>query len=183
MPLSAYPRWDYFPRNVRPPSWVEPLVAEVRAVEPRISTVEQGTGLHSDDVLRELAPGLRQLGYAVESSRSEADRIRRPVLFGSNGRPEVAYDIDAFHDGHGIVVEVEAGRAASNNATYRDIIRASLILDARYLALLLPVSYRFINRGQPAAVPAFTRGLDLLSALYASQRLPLPLSGVLLVGY
>jgi len=183
VPTALYPRWDYFPRNVRPPEWVEPLVAQVRAVEERISTVEQSTGLHSDDVLRELAPGLQQLGYAVEASRSEADRIRRPVLFGSNGRAEVSYDIDAFHDEFGIVVEVEAGRAASNNATYRDIIRASLILDARYLVLLLPVAYRFNNRGQLAAVAAFTRGLDLLSALYASQRLPLPLRGVLLVGY
>ena len=139
--------------------------------------------MHSDDVLLELAPGLRQLGYAVESSRSQADRIRRPVLYGSNGRAEVSYDIDAFHDGDGIVVEVEAGRAASNNATYRDIIRASLILDAAYLVLLLPVAYRFSNRGQLASVPAFARGLDLLSALYASQRLPLPLRGVLLIGY
>ena len=133
--------------------------------------------------LRELAPGLRNLGYAVESSRSEENRIRRPVLYGSNGRAEVAYDIDAFHDDHGIVVEVEAGRAASNNATYRDIIRASLILDAQYLVLLLPVTYRFSNRGEPASVPVFMRALDLLSALYASQRLPLPLRGVLLVGY
>jgi hypothetical protein len=138
--------------------------------------------LHSNDVLKELAPGLRGLGYAIESSRSEAHRIRRPVLFGRNGRAEVAYDIDAFHDGHGIVVEVEAGRAASNNATYRNIIRASLILDAQYLVLLLPVTYRFNNRGQPASVPVFTRALDLLSALYASQHLPLPLCGVLLVG-
>jgi hypothetical protein len=44
---------------------VKPLVAEVRTIEPRISTVDQRTGLHSDDVL-ELAPGLRQLGYAVD---------------------------------------------------------------------------------------------------------------------
>ena len=183
VPADRYPRWEYFPRNVRPPAWVEPFVAEVSAVGSRISTVEQRTGLHSDDVLLELAPGLRQLGYAVESSRSQADRIRRPVLYGSNGRAEVSYDIDAFHDGHGIVVEVEAGRAASNNATYRDIIRASLILDAAHLVLLLPVAYRFNNRGQLASVPVFARGLDLLTALYASQRLPLPLRGVLLVGY
>jgi hypothetical protein len=58
-----------------------------------------------------------------------------------------------------------------------------LILDAQYLVLLLPVTYRFSDRGQPASVPVFMRGLDLLSALYASQRLPLPLRGVLLVGY
>jgi hypothetical protein len=59
---------------------------------------------------------------------------------------------------------------------------ASLIFEAKYL-MLLPVTYRFSNRGQPASVPVFMRGLDLLSALYASQRLPLPLRGVLLVGY
>jgi hypothetical protein len=111
----------------------------------RISTVDQATRLHSNEVLQELAPGLRELGCTVESSRSQANRIRRPVLFGSNGRAEVAYDIDAFHDSYGIVVEVEAGRAASNNTTYRNIIRASLILDAQYLVLLLSVTYRFTN--------------------------------------
>lgn len=63
-------------------------------------------GLNSDDVLRELAPGLEQLGYAVEASRIEADRIRCPVLFGGNGRAEVSYDIDAFHDELGIVPRV-----------------------------------------------------------------------------
>lgn len=138
VPSNVYPRWDYFPRNVHPPEWVEPLVAKVRAIELRISTVDQGTGLHSNDVLQELAPGLRHLGYTVEPSRSAANRIRRPVLFGSNGRPEAAYDTDAFHDGHGIVVEVEAGRAASNNATYRNIIRASLILDASFSSCSYP---------------------------------------------
>ena len=40
VPPNTYPRWDYFPRNVRPPEWVEPLVAEVRAAEARISTVD-----------------------------------------------------------------------------------------------------------------------------------------------
>jgi hypothetical protein len=183
VPSDVYPSWNYFPRNVRPPEWVEPFIAEVRAAELRISTVEQKTGLHSDDVLQDLAPGLKRLGYTVESGRRAANRIRRPVLFGANGHAEVSYEIDAFHDDHGIVVEVEAGRAASNNATYRDIIRASLILDAQYLVLLLPVAYRFNNRNQAASIPAYRHCLDLLSALYASQRLPLPLHGVLLVGY
>jgi hypothetical protein len=45
------------------------------------------------------------------------------------------------------------------------------------------VTYRFSNRGHPASVPVFMRALDLLSVLYASRRLPLPLRGVLLVGY
>jgi hypothetical protein len=44
VPANVYPRWDYFPRNVHPPAWVEPLVAEFRAIELRISTVDQELG-------------------------------------------------------------------------------------------------------------------------------------------
>lgn len=64
------------------------------------------------------------------------------MLFGDNGVPEVSYEIDAFHDELGIAVELEAGRGAANNADYRDIVRTSLMLDARFLALLMPIAYR-----------------------------------------
>jgi hypothetical protein len=183
MRIEPYPSWDYFPRNVRPPGWVEPFIVNVRAVEQSISTVEGKTGLDSDRVLQQLACGLRELGYAVESGKKASERIRRPVLFGSNGHAEVSYEIDAFHDADGIVVEVEAGRGARGNATYRDIIRTSLIVDAQYLALLLPVAYRHVSGGREVTVRAYKECRDLLSALYASQRLHLPFRGVLLVGY
>lgn len=183
MPTEPYPPWDYFPRNSKSPEWVRPFVATVRAAEENISTVERKTGLGSDRVLQQLAAGLRELGFDVESGKKAAERIRRPVLFGSNGRAEVLYEIDAFHEGHGIVLEVEAGRGARGNATYRDIIRASLIVDAQYLALLLPVAYRHVSGGREVSVRAYNDCADLLSALYASQRLALPFRGVLLVGY
>jgi hypothetical protein len=101
VPSQVYPSWDYFPRNARPPEWVEPFIENVRAVEQSISTVERKTGLDSDRVLQELAAGLRGLGFAVESGKKASERIRRPVLFGSNGHAEVSYEIDAFHDTHG----------------------------------------------------------------------------------
>jgi hypothetical protein len=183
MRTELYPSWDYFPRNVRPPEWVEQFIAIVRAAEQSISTVDRKTGLDSDQVLQQLACGLRELGFAVESGKKASERIKRPVLFGSNGHAAVSYEIDAFHDGFGIVVEVEAGRGARGNATYRDIIRTSLIVDAQYLALLLPVAYRHVSSGREVVVRAYKECADLLSALYASQRLPLPFHGVLLVGY
>ena len=183
MQSQVYPEWNYFPRNVKPPEWVEPFIAEVRAAGPRISTVKQRTGLHSDEVLQEIAPGLRQLGYAVESGRRSADRISRPVLFGPNGQATVSYKIDAFHEKDGIVVEVEAGRAAYNNAIHYDIIRASLILDAEYLVLVVPITYRITVNKKPVSKSAYNDGIDQLSALYASQRLTLPFRGVLVVGY
>jgi hypothetical protein len=64
--------------------------------------------------------GLLALGYAVESGKSRAAKISRPVLFGENRAPSVSYEIDAFHDRLGIAVEVEAGRGAAKNADYRD---------------------------------------------------------------
>jgi hypothetical protein len=180
---DVYPAWDYFPRNARPPAWVEPFIDNVRAAEASISTVERKTGLDSDRVLQQLADGLRDLGFAVESGKKAAERIKRPVLFGQYGRAEVSFEIDAFHDRNGIVVEVEAGRGARGNATYRDIIRTSLIVDANYLALLLPIAYRHTSGGREVVVRAYRECVDLLSALYASQRLALPFHGVLLVGY
>ena len=179
----TYPLWSYFPRNVRPPAWALSFVEVAKLAEGKISTVEHKTGLDSDAVLSELAPGLVALGYAVESGKTKEAKIHRPVLFGENGTPSVKYEIDAFHDELGIAVEVEAGRGAAGNADYRDIVRTSLILDARYLALLLPVRYRTTSGGKEHAIHAYERTRSQLDAIYASQRLKLPFDGVLLTGY
>jgi len=173
-----YPLWSYFPRNEHAPPWVTDLVGVVAGVEAVISTETVPTGLSSDQVLQAIAPGLIDLGYAVESSKRRADKNFRPVLFGDNGRTEVSYEIDAFHDQLGIAVEVEAGRGAANNADYRDIVRTSLILDADYLALLMPIAYRSTQ-----TVRAFQKTRSQLEAIYASNRLQLPFAGVLLIGY
>lgn len=81
-------------------------------------------------MLKAIAPGLADLGYAVETGKAAAGKIKRPVLLGENAVPSVSYEIDAFHDAEGIVVEVKAGRGARGNAGYRDIVRTSLIVDA-----------------------------------------------------
>ena len=128
----TYPMWSYFPRNGRPPAWASSFVEVVKSAEGKISTIEHKTGLVSDAVLSNLSPGLVPLSYAVESGKTKQAKIHRPVLFGENGTPSVNYEIDAFHDELGIAVEVEAGRGAAGNADYRDIVRTSLILDARY---------------------------------------------------
>ncbi|MFI2709086.1 hypothetical protein ACH495_02995 [Micromonospora sp. NPDC018662] len=179
----SYPVWNYYPRNVRPPEWVESFLSVIHDAAPAISTLEPRLGVTSDMVLRHLAGGLQSLGFMVETGKTAAGKIRRPVLFGDNGQAEVLYEIDAFHDGHGIVLEAEAGRGARGNAVYRDIVRTSLILDARYLALLLPIAYRHQSAGREASVPAFRDARNQFNAIYASQRLQLPFEGVLLVGY
>lgn len=125
-----------------------------------------------------LRPGLQSLGYQVETGKKAAQKIRRPVLFGEGGQATVSYEIDAFHDEHGIAVEVEAGRGAMSNANYRDIVRTSLLLDARFMLLLMPAKYRY---GTSQAT-SYDTTRDLLQAIYSSQRLKLPFEGVLLIG-
>jgi hypothetical protein len=128
-------------------------------------------------VLGLVAPGLAAAGFSVEGS---VGRIPRPSLFGEHGVPRETQYVDAVHDGLGIVVEVEAGRAFQSNAVFRDLIRASLIVDVRYLVLAVRKVYRF-GVGQEGR--DYDKGKALLDSIYANRRLGLPFEGVLLIGY
>jgi hypothetical protein len=178
-----YPSWSYYPKNTRAPVWVQDVVAVVAAQEGSVSTADAATGLSSDAVLRLLAPGLQTMGFQVESGKARMGKIVRPVLFGENGMARVSYEVDGFHPGLGIVLEVEAGRGARGNAEYRDLLRTSLILDARCLVLLLPQVYRFKSGAGQGAEMAYKNTVGLLDAIYASQRLVFPFEGLLLIGY
>jgi hypothetical protein len=174
--------WKFYPQNVAPADWVEPFVAAVRAVESDVGTVVK-QGPDSDGVLRLMRPHIEPLGYQVETGKKKAEKIVRPVLYGENGVIDVPYNIDAWHQESGVVVEVEAGRGVMSNAAYRDIFRTSLILDAAYLALLMPLRYRYKSSGKELITNGYSDSRNILDALYASRRLVLPFEGVLLVGY
>ena len=66
---------------------------------------------------------------------------------------------------------------------YRDLVRTSLIVDARYLALGVMKGYRHMNKGKEVVVQSYSDAKDQLDAIYASQRLRLPFEGILLFGY
>lgn len=138
------------------------------------------TGASSDSVLLKLSAGLGLLGYTVEAGKRRVDKIRRPVLFGEGGAERVAYDVDAVHDELGVLLEVEAGRGAMSNAIYRDLIRTSLIVGARFLALGVMLEYRYSKSGLTLS---YRDTRDLLDAVYASGRLQFPFEGILLFGY
>lgn len=174
----AFPHWQYFPANEPPPDWAHKFVAAVAAAEAAISSAAKN-GPRSDVVLRELRPGLEALNYEVEAGKATADLIERPVLFGAQGKATVNYEIDAYQPEQRIVVEIEAGRGVMSNAGYRDLLRSSLIADADYLAMLIPIAYR--SGAQTTNGYEHYRGF--LEALHWSGRVKLPFAGVLLVGY
>lgn len=153
----------------------------IAAFAAAASTIATPDGLQpkSDDVLAAIADDLFAAGYEVERSKHAANKLTRPVLFGENGKATVEYDVDAFHPVHGVVLEVEAGRGAASNAAYRDIVRSSLLVGARFLALAMMLEYG--GGGRP--IRSFENTRNQLDAIYASERLKLPFEGVLLIGY
>lgn len=180
--MGGYPKWTYYPQRDPPPAWVPDLIAEIAQARPRIdSTTVRGFG--SDNVLAVLRPGLERLGYRIEVGRSVADRITLPVLFGEQGVPRVRYSVDGVHETHGVLLEIEAGRGADGNAVYRDLVRTSLIVNARFLVLGVMQEYHRKSGGRTIIRPCYSEAKDQMDAIYASQRLRLPFEGVLLFGY
>jgi hypothetical protein len=178
---SSFPLWKYYPPRSRPPAWVQPVVTVFTGAKDAINSAEKSTT--SDKALAALRPGLEALEFEVEAGKKKAQKIRRPVLFGELGHEDMAYEVDAFHPGHGIALEVEAGRGARGNAVYRDLVQTSLLVDAQFLVLAVQISYHHKSSGKDIVVQSYRDTMNLLDAIYASNRLSLPLAGILLVGY
>lgn len=180
--MSTYPRWTYYPTRDPAPEWVTDIVGAVAQVQGELDSAKVRS-LTSDRALSILRPGLEVVGFRIETGKAAADRITLPVLFGEQGLPRVRYDVDGVHDELGVLLEVEAGRGARGNAVYRDLVRTSLIVNARFLALGVMQEYHHKSSGKPIIVRSYDDAKDQIDAIYASQRLRLPFAGVLLFGY
>jgi hypothetical protein len=180
--MADYPRWAYYPSRDQPPEWVNEFVGVVATAKPTIDSA-QVPGLTSDKVLAQLCPGLEGLGFQIEMGKKAKERITLPVLYGEQGQPRVRYDGDGVHRDLGVLLEVEAGRGARGNAVYRDLVRTSLIVNARFLALGVMIEYHHKSGGKPIVVKSYGEAKEQLDAVYASQRLKLPFEGILLFGY
>lgn len=163
----------FFPRSTRSTPLALSVVAAFEAVAAQIDSATHD--LPSSDVLALAAPHLAAAGFTVELGKKAAQKINVPVLFGLNGRLEKSFDADAYHPAGGFVVEVEAGRGVVNNQFLKDLFQACMMHDVFYLA----IAVRNVYKGRQD----FDVVCRFLSTLYASQRLQLPLRGILVVGY
>jgi hypothetical protein len=180
--MTTYPRWRYFPSYAAPPAWVEKVVAAFATNRSQIdSAVDHAKRMESNEVLSVIEGDLRTLGFDVEQGKQKAGKLPRPVFFGDEGTYLRTYEIDAFEPTSGVALEVEAGRATMGNAIYRDLIQGSLMVDARFLALAVPIEYRY--GGRPSREPSYAKTYSVVEAIYGSPRLQLPFEGVLLIGY
>jgi hypothetical protein len=131
--------------------------------------------LESNEVLNHVANDLNNIGYRVETSKKSSDKILVPVLYGLNGQMEQRFDADAYNEEKGIVVEVEAGRAVTNYQFLKDLFEACVMSDVNYLVIAVRNEYRNSRD--------FEKVITFFNTLYTSNRLQLPLKGVLIIGY
>lgn len=166
-------QFQFFPRS-------QGITPEIKAVincfiEANGKIDSDKKNLSSNDVLKELAPPLSKLGFKVEIGKSKKQKINVPVLFGLNDQIDKCFNADALSDNGKIVIEVEAGRATENNQFLKDVFQACMMFGVDYLVIAVRNTYR-THRD-------FEIVYTFLETLYISNRLHLPLKGILLIGY
>ena len=120
-------------------------------------------------------PQLEKIDFRVETGKGKDDKIDIPVLFGENNNVDKSFYADAVSNDGKIVIEVEAGRATENNQFLKDIFQACMMFEVEYLVLAVRNVYRTHED--------YSRVKTFLETLYISNRLQLPLKGILLIGY
>lgn len=165
--------WIYFPLSDEPTELARKVVAVFESVADSIDS--QKNTLQSNEVLAILSDQLFDLDFEVETGKKKDEKIFVPVLFGRNGKLEKSFEADAYHKNEGFVIEVEAGRGVVNNQFLKDLFQACMMHNVKYLAIAIRNKYRNSND--------FERVVRFFETLYASNRLQLPLEGILLLGY
>lgn len=175
-------RFSSFPRTEPPPFFTMPIVEGFRSAEASICTRSLEKGLTSDTVLGELRPSLVRLGFSVEASKQNADKIKRPVFFGENGQAELQYEIDAFHKEWKCGLEVEAGRGWMGNAVYRDLIQALVMVELEVLVLAVANTYKYKADGRVAVSKDYENTIAVADALFGHSRIRMPYK-LVVIGY
>lgn len=166
--------WQFFPTSQPCPDHLQAVLNVFEEHAVGVSSDTHGTQ-NSNEVLASIAAGLSSLGYDVETSKKRAGKIIVPVLFGRNGRIEKSFEADAWNRKERTVIEVEAGRAVVNNQFLKDLFQASMMESVDFCVIAI----RNVYRGSKD----FESVCKFMNTMYASDRLRLPLEGILIIGY
>ena len=171
-------QWIFYPKTNLLPEFLRQPVEKFQEVYSKIDSTKNDSNdlrLASDEVLRILTPGLESIGYRVERSKKTTDKVRVPVLYGAQGKEELAFEADAYNKDSKTVIEVEAGRAVTNYQFLKDIFQASMMSNTDYLILAMRNVYKGNND--------FSKASSFLETIYLTNRIKLDLKGILLIGY
>ena len=167
-------QWAYFPQSGKASSTA---LAVIQIFERHQKEIDSETHEKqvSDVVLAILADDLEELGFQVERGKKKDQKISVPVLYGRNGKVEKSFEADAFIEAEGFVLEVEAGRGVTNYQFLKDLFQASMMQGVNYLGIAVRNVY--------CSSRDFDKIFVFFDTLYKSNRLILPLKGVLTIGY
>ncbi|HMN89395.1 MAG TPA: hypothetical protein PKD70_08325 [Saprospiraceae bacterium] len=165
--------YQLFPRSFGITPEIEAVIECFSKNYEQIKSPENN--LSSDGVLKIITNDLEKLNFQVEKSKASGDKIKVPVLFSVNNKIDKFFDADAVSADGKIVIEVEAGRAYRNNQFLKDIFQACMMPKVEYLVIAVRNHYH--NSDDFKSVYQF------LETLYISNRLLLPLKGIVLIGY
>jgi hypothetical protein len=166
-------RWIYFPNSTKIAKHLEPVITAFEKKEPSISSDK--CQLVSDKVLAAVADDLEAAGFMVERGKAKSDLIRVPVLYGENGKEALSFEVDAYDPKTQTVIEVEAGRAFTNYQFLKDFYECCMMQGVEYFCVAVRNDYK--------GHKDFDAICKFFSALFASQRMALPLKGILVIGY
>ncbi|MDR6340353.1 hypothetical protein HNQ91_003418 [Filimonas zeae] len=165
--------WQYFPKSHSAPDHLRGIVSDF---ERNLNNIDsQNFTLSSNEVLEKLRGGLQELGFKVETGKKHIEKIKVPVLFGRNGSLEKSFDADGYNSTTKTVIEIEAGRGVTNFQFLKDLFQACMMHDVEYLCIAVRNLYIFKKD--------FETVVNFFDTLYASNRLSLPLKGILIIGY
>lgn len=166
-------RYQLFPRSVGITDQIQQVIECFERAYEQIKSPENQ--LKSNEVLDILRPHLEDIQFTVETGKARGQKIPVPVLFGLNNNVDQSFNADGISNDGKIVLEVEAGRAYANFAFLKDIFQASMMYGVEFLILAVRNDYRGHND--------FEKVYTFLETLYISNRLVLPLKGIILIGY
>lgn len=165
--------YQFFPRSVAVNRDIAIVISCFQENIDKISSKKKT--LNSNQVLEIIRGHLTDNKFVVETGKKEENKIKVPVLFGLNNKIDKSFNADAVSADGKIVIEVEAGRAVANNQFLKDIFQASMMYGVEYLVLAVRNDYR--------GGDDFQKIYAFLETMYISNRIILPLKGILLIGY
>jgi hypothetical protein len=172
--------YQFFPRSHGVTPHIRDIINCFKKVDEEKN---ENKHLISNEMLALVRPHLENLHFTVESGKAASNKINVPVLFGENDEIEKFYAADALSEDHTIVIEVEAGRAVINNQYLKDIFEACMMYEVEYLVLAVLNEYSYKSKGKQLTGHDYQHVKKSLETLYVSNRLQLPLKGILLIGY
>ncbi len=169
--------WAYFPRSAKATPLALSVVTAFEISHASFTSDEHK--FNSNEALALVAPHLKALGFAVESGKKKVEKVNVPVLYGNSGAIDKSFDADAYHEAGKFVIEVEAGRGLVNYQFLKDLFQACMMDEVEYLCIALRNVY--VAGGMKSQ--DFNQVVRWFDTLYASNRLQLPLKGILIIGY